>query len=126
MNWTEGAVLTARAFGTLSQAAEYLLVLAVFVFAYSTMIAWSYYGERASEFLFGKAGILPYRVVYVFFAAIGPVVSVANVLDFSDLMLLALAFPNLVGMLLLAGVVNRQKDAYLERLRGGIIRPTES
>ncbi|MDG1399494.1 MAG: hypothetical protein P8R45_02020, partial [Candidatus Binatia bacterium] len=59
-------------------------------------------------------------------ASFCPVVSVANVLDFSDLMLLALAFPNLVGMLLLAGVVNRQKDAYLERLRGGIIRPTES
>jgi AGCS family alanine or glycine:cation symporter len=126
MNWTEGAVLTARAFGTLSRAAEYLLVLAVFVFAYSTMIAWSYYGERATEFLFGKAGILPYRIVYVFFAAIGPVVSITNVLDFSDLMLLALAFPNLIGMLLLAGVVNRQKTAYLERLRSGEIRPTQS
>ena len=125
MNWTEGAVLTARAFGTLHIAAEYLLVLAVFVFAYSTMIAWSYYGERATEFLFGKAGVLPYRIVFVFFAAIGPVVSIANVLDFSDFMLLALAFPNLVGMLLLADVVNRQKNGYLERLRSGEIHPTK-
>ena len=106
-------------------AAEYLLVLAVFVFAYSTMIAWSYYGERATEFLFGQAGVLPYRIVFVFFAAIGPVVSIANVLDFSDFMLLALAFPNLVGMVLLADVVNRQKNGYLERLRSGEIHPTK-
>lgn len=124
MNWTEGAILTARAFGTLHQAAEYLLVLAVFVFAYSTMIAWSYYGERATEFLFGKAGVVPYRLLFVFFVAIGPVVSIANVLDFSDFMLLALAFPNLLGMALLAGVVNRQKNSYLARLRSGEIHPT--
>ena len=124
MNWTEGAILTARAFGTLHQAAEYLLVLAVFVFAYSTMMAWSHYGERATEFLFGKAGVVPYRLLFVFFVAIGPVVSIANVLDFSDFMLLALAFPNLLGMALLAGVVNRQKNSYLARLRSGEIHPT--
>ncbi|MFP6664103.1 MAG: amino acid carrier protein [Deltaproteobacteria bacterium] len=123
MNWTEGAVLTARAFGTLHQSAEYLLVLAVFVFAYSTMVSWSYYGERATEFLFGKRGILPYRIAYVGFAAIGPVISVTNVLDFSDYMLLAMAFPNLLGMLLLGGLVNEKKNDYIARLKSGAMRP---
>ena len=123
MNWTEGAVLTARAFGTLHAAAEYLLVTAVFIFAYSTMIAWSYYGERAAEFLFGKAGVMPFRFVYVAFTVIGPVLSVTNVLDFADYMFLALAFPNLIGMIFLAGTLAEKKDDYIARLRSGEIRP---
>lgn len=123
MSWTQGAVLTARAFGTLNAAAEYLLVVAVFVFAYSTMIAWSYYGERATEFVFGKAGILPYRIAYVGFAAIGPILSVTNVLDFADYMFLAMAFPNLLGMVFLAGLVAEKKDDYLARLRSGAMKP---
>ena len=123
MNWTEGAVLTARAFGTLHAAAEYLLVTAVFIFAYSTMIAWSYYGERAAEFLFGKAGVMPFRIVYVAFTVIGPVLSVTNVLDFADYMFLALAFPNLIGMIFLAGTLAEKKDDYIARLRSGEIRP---
>lgn len=112
MNWAEGAVLTARAFGTLHTSAQYLLVAAVLVFAYSTMISWSYYGERASEFLFGKRGIVPYRFVYVFFVALGPVLRVNDVLDFSDMMLLSMAFPNVIGMVFLAGHVRRKADEY--------------
>ncbi len=115
MSWAEGAILTARAFGTLHSAAPYLLVVAVLVFAYSTMISWSYYGERAAEFLFGRAGILPYRVVYVFFVALGPVLRVDDVLDFSDMMLLSMAFPNVIGMLFLAHHVRAETDAYRGR-----------
>lgn len=116
MNWAEGAVLTARAFGTLHASAPYLLVVAVVVFAYSTMISWSYYGERATEFLFGRGGILPYRVVYVFFVALGPVLRVDDVLDFSDMMLLSMAFPNVIGMLFLARHVREKTDDYVARL----------
>lgn len=112
MNWAEGAILTARAFGTLHASAQYLLVVAVIVFAYSTMISWSYYGERATEFLFGRAGIVPYRFVYVFFVALGPVLRVDDVLDFSDMMLLSMAFPNVIGMLFLARHVRQKTDEY--------------
>lgn len=115
MSWADGAILTARAFGTLHSAAPYLLVVAVVVFAYSTMISWSYYGERATEFLFGRAGILPYRIVYVFFVALGPVLRVDDVLDFSDMMLLSMAFPNVLGMLLLARHVRTKTDEYVAR-----------
>lgn len=115
MSWSEGAILTARAFGTLHDAAPYLLVVAVLVFAYSTMISWSYYGERAAEFLFGRAGILPYRIVYVFFVALGPVLRVDDVLDFSDMMLLSMAFPNVIGMIFLARHVRTETDAYRGR-----------
>ena len=115
MSWAEGAVLTARAFGTLTTSAQYLLVIVVLVFAYSTMISWSYYGERAAEFLFGKAGILPYRIAFVFFVALGPVLKVDDVLDFSDMMLLSMAFPNILGMIFLAKVVREKKRDYLAR-----------
>ncbi|MDG2308378.1 MAG: amino acid carrier protein [Candidatus Binatia bacterium] len=116
MSWAEGAILTARAFGTLHASAQYLLVVVVLVFAYSTMISWSYYGERATEFLFGRAGILPYRIVYVFFVALGPVLRVDDVLDFSDIMLLSMAFPNVIGMLFLARHVRAETDAYVARI----------
>lgn len=116
MSWAEGAILTARAFGTLHTSAQYLLVVAVIVFAYSTMISWSYYGERAAEFLFGRAGIVPYRFVYVFFVALGPVLRVDDVLDFSDMMLLSMAFPNVIGMLFLARHVREKADEYVARI----------
>ena len=120
MSWAEGAVLTARAFGTLHASAQYLLVIAVIVFAYSTMISWSYYGERAAEFLFGRAGIVPYRFIYVFFVALGPVLRVDDVLDFSDMMLLSMAFPNVIGMMFLARHVRQQADEYITTI------PTEA
>lgn len=116
MSWGEGAILTARAFGTLHSSAQYLLVAAVLVFAYSTMISWSYYGERATEFLFGRAGILPYRIVYVFFVVLGPVLKVDDVLDFSDMMLLSMAFPNVIGMIFLARTVRERTDDYMRRV----------
>ena len=117
MSWADGAILTAKAFGTLHAFAPYLLVVTVIVFAYSTMISWSYYGERATEFLFGRAGILPYRIVYVFFVVLGPVLRVDDVLDFSDMMLLSMAFPNVLGMVLLAPVVRKRMDEYVARIQ---------
>ncbi len=116
LDWASGASLTARAFGTLDELAPVLLVITVLVFAYSTMISWSYYGERASEFLFGSAGILPYRIIYVFFVALGPVLSVRHVLDFADMLLLAMAFPNILGMVLLSDSVRNAANDYRRRM----------
>ena len=120
-----GAVMTADAFGSLHKLFAYLLVPAVWIFAYSTMISWSYYGERASEYLVGEKGILPYRLVYVALVVLGPVLSIGNVLDFSDLMLLSMAFPNIIGMTILAPKLAALLKDYTRRLREGKMdRPT--
>ncbi len=117
--WTRGAAMTAEAFGTLHGFMPILLCFAVFVFAYSTMISWSYYGERASEYLFGKAGIWPFRIVFLMFIVIGPVVSLTNVLDFTDLLILSMAYPNIIGMVILSPKVAKLTKDYVRRLKSG-------
>jgi len=119
VGWTRGAAMTAEAFGTLHGFMPFLLCFAVFVFAYSTMISWSYYGERASEYLFGKAGIWPFRIVFLLFVVMGPVVSLTNVLDFTDLLILSMAYPNIVGMVILSPKVAKLAKDYVRRLRSG-------
>ncbi len=121
--WTRGAAMTAEAFGTLHGFMPILLCFAVFVFAYSTMISWSYYGERASEYLFGKAGIWPFRIVFLSFIVIGPVVSLTNVLDFTDLLILSMAYPNIVGMVILSPKVAKLTKDYVRRLKSGEMKP---
>ena len=118
-----GAALTAAAFETLHGFLPFLLCIAVFVFAYSTMISWSYYGERASEYLFGKAGIWPFRIVFLACVALGPLVSLANVKDFTDMLILSMAYPNILGMIFLSGIVARLTRDYVQRLKSGEIRP---
>lgn len=115
----KGVELTAAAFATLGDWAPKLLCIAVVIFAYSTMISWCYYGERAIEYLCGERGIKPYRFVYVFFVTVGPMVSLSSVIDFSDMMLFSMGFPNILGMVLLSGVVAKHARDYIGRLRSG-------
>ena len=119
----KGVELTAAAFATLGTWAPKLLCVAVVVFAYSTMISWCYYGERAIEYLFGERGIKPYRFVYVFFVTVGPMLSLSAVIDFSDMMLFSMGFPNILGMILLSGVVGKHARDYIGRLRSGEMKP---
>jgi Na+/alanine symporter len=115
----EGIELTALAFGQLGSMLPYFLLLAVVIFAFSTLISWGYYGERATEYLFGKSGIRYYRICYVGAVVLGPVLSLQVILDFSDFMLLSMVFPNVLGMLFMSGQVKRLKDDYVRRLRTG-------
>ena len=92
-----------RAFADLHVTASIVLTVAVFVFAYSTLISWGYHGERATEYLFGRKAITPFRVAFIIATMFGPTLSLKNVIDFSDLMLLSMAFPNIIGMVFLAG-----------------------
>lgn len=121
----EGIRVTSRAFESLHPALDYFLLLAVFVFAYSTMIGWGYYGERATEWLArGNMGaIWAYRFVYVFVAAIAPILSLSSVVDFADMMLLSMAFPNIIGMVFLSGKVKVLLADYLRRLNSGEMHP---
>jgi AGCS family alanine or glycine:cation symporter len=114
-----GAALTAAAFGSVISWFPRVLAVCVLLFAYSTMISWSYYGERCFTYLFGAGSSMAYKVIYLVFVYIGAVSSMSNVLDFSDLMILGMAFPNIVGLVLLSGKVKADLDAYIGKLRAG-------
>lgn len=118
-----GVELTSHAFGTLHSSLPLMLTIAVVIFAYSTMISWSYYGEKATEYLFGHSSIKYYRILFSILVVLGPVLSIGNVLDFSDLMLLSMAFPNILGMIFLSGKVKGLLDDYYHRLKSGSITP---
>jgi AGCS family alanine or glycine:cation symporter len=91
----------------------------VVLFAYSTMISWSYYGERCWTYLFGERASLAYRVLFLAFIVVASIASAANMLDFTDLLVLAMAFPNLIGLYLLSGKVKAALVTYQTRLKVG-------
>lgn len=121
----EGVGITASAFSHLAPQLTVLLMIAVFVFAYSTMISWSYYGERASEYLFGKWGIWPYRIVFLAFVFCSPMLTLDNVVTFTDLLILSMAYPNILGMIFLSSKVARATKDYVRRLKSGEMKPYE-
>ncbi|MGK7901107.1 MAG: alanine/glycine:cation symporter family protein [Hormoscilla sp.] len=118
----KGAELTAAAFGTVIAWFPILLAIAVFLFAFSTMISWSYYGERCWEYLFGASSLMVYKVLFLIAIFIGSVTKPTTVIDFSDAMLLAMAFPNLLGAYFLSGKVLADLKDYMRRLNAGELR----
>ena len=96
-----------------------MLAVAIVLFAYSTIISWSYYGERCWERLFGPKSIFVYRIVYVACVFVGAIVNLGAVLDFSDIMILSMAFPNILGCVLLAPKVKRDLANYWQRYEAG-------
>jgi AGCS family alanine or glycine:cation symporter len=118
---SQGAALTSRAFGEQVSWFPYVLSVSVFLFAYSTMISWSYYGERCAVWLFGTGASLPYKMVFLLFVFLGSVVTSTNVLNFGDLMILGMALPNLIGVLALSGKVRRALNDYWRDLQSGAI-----
>ena len=119
-----GVELTSLAFGSVISWFPVLLSVAVFFFAFSTMISWSYYGERCATFLFGPAASLPYKVLFLLCVVVGAVIKLGNVLDFSDLMVLGMAFPNILGLFILSGTVRARLDDYWSRLQSGEMKKT--
>jgi len=115
----QGAALTSAAFGTVISWFPLVLTLAVVLFAFSTMISWSYYGERCWSYLFGEQSAMVFRIMFVGVVFLGSVTSASNILDFSDLMILSMAFPNLLGLYLLQGKVRAALDVYMQKLRNG-------
>jgi len=117
-----GARMTAAAFDSFIPGARYVLAVAVMLFAYSTMISWSYYGERAWEYLFGAGSILIYRLIFVIFVFLGSVTALRNVLGFSDMMILGMAFPNIIGGVILSPQIKACLQEYWGRLQRGEMR----
>ncbi|MCX7550583.1 amino acid carrier protein [Xanthomarina sp. F2636L] len=118
-----GAQLTSDAFGSQISWFPYVLALAVFLFAFSTMISWSYYGMRAWTYLFGKSKKIEfiYKMLFLVFVVIGASVSLGAVLDFSDMMILAMSFPNIIGLYIMSKEVKFDLDAYTKKLKANLL-----
>ena len=114
-----GAQLTSDAFASQISWFPYVLALAVFLFAFSTMISWSYYGMRAWTYLFGKSrkSEMIYKMFFLIFVVIGASVSLGAVLDFSDMMILAMSFPNIIGLYIMSGEVKKDLNEYWKKLK---------
>ncbi len=115
----KGAALTAEAFGSVISWFPLILSLSVVLFAYSTMIAWSYYGERCWTYLFGERFSLVFKVMFLLFVVLASVASPGALLTFADLALLAMAFPNFLALYLLSGKVKAALDDYTAKLKAG-------
>ena len=114
-----GTKMTAAAFDSFIPGSRYVLAVAVLLFAYSTMVSWSYYGERAWEYLFGGATVIVFRIIFVAFVFLGSVTALSNVLDFSDMMILGMAFPNIIGAIILSPQIKSCLEDYWRRLQSG-------
>jgi AGCS family alanine or glycine:cation symporter len=112
----QGGALTLVAMASVIPWFSYVLSVAVFLFAFSTMISWSYYGERCWVWLFGDGSSMIYKLIFVLFTFLGSVITAKNILVFSDLMILGMAFPNILGMLLLSRFVSRDLSDYEQKL----------
>ena len=120
----EGAQLTSQAFESVISWFPYVLVIAIFLFAFSTMISWSYYGLKSWTYLFGssKKSELIYKFIFLIFIIIGSSVKLGAVLDFSDMMILAMAFPNILGLLILSSEVKLDLKIYLDKVKNGVFK----
>lgn len=119
-----GASLTSNAFeSVLGENFRYIMSFAILLFAFSTMLAWSYYGLKAWTYLFGdsKFADYSYKIMFMVFVVIGTSSSLKAVLDFSDMMILAMAFPNIFALLVMSGEVRRDLTDYLKKLKSGEI-----
>ena len=112
-----GIAMTSWAFATVFAWFPVLLSFIAILFAFSTMISWSYYGEQCWARLFGVRTILVYKGIFLVFVWLGAVFQADAVIEFGDMMILGMAFPNLVGVVLLSGRVKRELDSYLGKLQ---------
>jgi len=114
-----GVDLTSIAYNQVIPHFSYVLTIAIVLFAFSTMISWSYYGLQAWKYLFGrsKAADLSYKILFLLFVVIGASVSLTAVTDFSDAMILAMVFPNMIGLLFLFPRVREELKRYLTAIK---------
>jgi AGCS family alanine or glycine:cation symporter len=107
--------MTAEAFthGLPGQWGHYIVSIALVFLAASTILGWSYYGERCVERLVGVKGVLPYRVIFTVVVFIGTVTNLTDVWTFADIANGLMTLPNLIGLLILSGLIARETKAYL-------------
>lgn len=113
INQEDGGILTEKAFGMIPYIGTPILTFGIITFAFSTILGWSYYGERAMEYLAGKRSIVFYRILYILLVYAGSTMSLALVWNLADIMNALMAVPNLISLLLLSGVIAKETQHYL-------------
>lgn len=115
----EGAGITSKAFEQYIPFSDLFLTIAVFLFAISTMISWSYYGIQSWKFLFGRGrrADITYKLLFLIFIIIGSAASMDSIWAFSDAMIFAMVFPNMIGLYFLFPVVKKELNRYLTAIR---------
>ena len=114
-----GAELTSAAFGSSISWFPYILSIVVFLFSFSTMISWYYYGDKGWKYLFGGSSIKIYQGIYLGCVVLGSVASLGNVIDFSDMMILSCGFPNIIGCLFLLPILKIKLNEYWQKYNAG-------
>ena len=113
-----GAALTVHAFShDLGSAGAMVVGVGLILFAGSTIISWSYYGDRCARFLFGERAVLPYRVIYTLLVVVGAAVPLALVWNIADITNIFMALPNLLALFLLSGLLVKMKRDYFEKMK---------
>ncbi len=120
---TEGIQLTSMAFKSVISWFDIVLAVSVIFFAFSTMISWSYYGLQSWKYLFGRGRMadLSYKFLFLVFVVIGAAMNLGPVVDFSDAMIFAMAFPNILGLYILMPEVRKSLADYLGKIKSGAI-----
>ena len=115
----EGAAITTKAFEQYIPFSDVFLTISVVLFAVSTMISWSYYGLQSWKYLFGRGRLadLTYKLIFCMFVVIGSAASMSSIWDFSDAMIFAMVFPNMIGLFFLFPVVKKELSKYLSAIK---------
>ena len=115
----EGAGITSQAFAQYIPFSDIFLTIAVVLFAVSTMISWSYYGLQSWKYLFGRGQVadITYKLIFCMFVVIGSAASMSSIWDFSDAMIFAMVFPNMIGLFFLFPVVKKELEKYLKAIK---------
>ena len=122
-----GSALTAVAFAKVIPGASIFLTIAIFLFAFSTILTWSYYGVQAAQSLFGETKIVTniFKAVFLLTVVLGASIGLGAVIDFADYMFLTLAIPNLLGLYLMSGSVSKDLKEYFAKVKSGEIAKTK-
>ena len=109
----EGGQLTSAAFAQIPVIGTPILVVGIVLFAFSTILGWSYYGEKCIHYLFGKKGVVPYKVIFIIILLIAPITALDLVWTLSDIFNALMALPNIFAIIVLAPVIVKETDYYL-------------
>ncbi|MEO5912360.1 MAG: alanine:cation symporter family protein, partial [Pelobium sp.] len=114
-----GVDLTTLAFDAVIPHFSYVLTVAIILFAFSTMLSWSYYGLQAWKYLFGrsKSSDITYKILFLIFVVIGAAATLDSVVKFSDAMILAMVFPNMIGLIILSPKVKVEMARYMTAIK---------
>ncbi|TVR76808.1 MAG: alanine:cation symporter family protein [Chitinophagaceae bacterium] len=120
----DGVALTSNAFSTVLPWFPVVLSVAVILFAFSTMLSWSYYGLQSWKYAFGnnRYSDLSYKILFCAFIVLGSSASLGSVIGFSDAMIFAMCFPNILGLIVLRKVIRGELNTYLDKIKKGVIR----